>query len=182
VGSSVRLPRSPAARRPGGLPVLGVGMLLAVAGCRYQNLNAEGVVSAAPFSDLQCFEEGNPEGFSFEIPACECAAGLRLRYVARYLDGHSDIHYEFITGFRAVDPEAVITMVSRPGHGVVRLYLGRRELPCYEASVGLDREQWELARQSFDEIWRNYQPVLEHAFQVCAEDRLERETAARVDP
>ncbi|MBI5490903.1 MAG: hypothetical protein HY905_26460 [Deltaproteobacteria bacterium] len=178
-----------AARRPAarGLAVLLAAhtailagpVLLAATGCRYQDMNARGELGAAPFADLECFEPGNPEGFSFEVPACECSAGMRLRYFARLAPSPSDIHYEFETGFRDGDPSDDVRMVSRSRDHLDHLFIGGRELPAYDDASPADRAQWDLARPSFAEMMRNYGPVLDHGFQVCAEDRVDAEAKAR---
>jgi hypothetical protein len=63
-----------------------------------------GRVSAAPYTNLDCFEPGNDEGFSLEVPECECNAGMRLRYFASNTSQGFDIHYEFESNFRDDDP------------------------------------------------------------------------------
>ncbi|MBI5502621.1 MAG: hypothetical protein HY907_20415 [Deltaproteobacteria bacterium] len=173
---TTRAPRSLAPRHA---PILAGLLLLAAAGCRYQDMNARGELGAAPFAELECFEAGNPEGFSFEIPACECSAGMRLRYFARLDPAPSDIHYEFETGFRDGDSSDDVRMISRSRSRLDRLLVGGRELPPYESCSPADRAQWELARASFAEMMRNYTPVLDHGFQVCAEDRVDAATETR---
>jgi hypothetical protein len=161
-------------------PALLLAGMAASVGCRYQDLSAAGALAPAPFSGLECFETGNPEGFSFEVPACECAAGLRLRYYARMQPSPSDVHFEFETNFLDDDPTDDVRMLSRSMREVERLIIGGRELPAYEASSGLDRAQWELAQASFASMMHNYAPVFRRVFGTCAEDRLERETQARL--
>ena len=165
--------RRPAA--PLAVALAALTSLLAL-GFRYQDLNARGTLGAAPFSGVECFEADNPEGFSFEVPVCECAAGMRLRYFARFAPAASDIHYEFETGFLDDDRSDDVRMISRSGETVDRLFIGRRELPPYDDASPADRVQWDLARTSFTEMMRNYRPILDRGFQVCAEDRLDRET------
>jgi hypothetical protein len=147
---------------------------LAAAGCRYQDLGAVGASSAAPFTGLECFERDNPEGFSFEVPACECAAGMRLRYFARPQPSPADIHLEFETNFRDDDPTDDVRMVSRSAERVERLFLGGRELPAYADGTDGDRVLWDLAQDSWSSMMHNYRPVLRRAFRTCAEDRVER--------
>jgi hypothetical protein len=147
----------------------------ATAGCRYQDYGAPGLLSAAPFTDLECFEPNNPEGFSFEVPACDCSAGMRLRYFARPRPTPSDIHLEFETNFRDDDPTDDVKMVSDASDRVEHLFIGGRELPPYDAASGVDRVQWDLAQESFTSMMRNYEPVMRRAFQTCAEDRLARQ-------
>lgn len=147
--------------------------VLVFAGCRYQDMNAVGGMGAAPFAELRCDEPGNLEGFSFEIPACECSGGIRVRYVARPIEGRWDIHYEVVTGFRDGNAEDDIRMLSGSGRRLDRLFVGTRELPASEAADGIDRMQWELARESFETTMENYRPVIEQAFRTCTEDRLD---------
>jgi hypothetical protein len=161
------------------LPVLLVALGLLGAGCRYQDLNAAGTLGAAPFSDLKCFERGNPEGFSFEVPACECQAGMRLRYVARTDVEPPDIHFEFETNFRDEDPTDDVRMVSSSSDALERLFIGARELPAPDAASPIDRVQWDLAREMWDSMFRNYAPVMRRAFMTCTEDRLERQARQR---
>ena len=155
--------------------IVALPLLAAGAGCRYQNYGAAGALSAAPFTNLECFEPDNPEGFSFEVPACDCAAGMRLRYFARPRPTPSDIHLEFETNFRDDDPADDVRMVSRAAERVERLFIGGRELPPYDAAPAADRVQWDLAHQSFSSMMRNYEPVMRRAFRTCAEDRLVRQ-------
>ncbi len=161
--------------------VVTLAALLALlgAGCRYQDLGAGGALGPAPFSALQCFEPDNPEGFSLEVPACECQAGMRLRYVARLDAEPPDIHFEFETNFRDGDPTDDVRMLSSSRDILERLFVGGRELPAYDAASPADREQWVLAREMWDSMFRNYAPVLERAFATCTEDRLEREARVR---
>jgi hypothetical protein len=161
-----------------------VGVLFGVlsnAACRYQDPGARGALGAAPFTALQCFESGNPEGFSFEIPACDCAAGLRLRYFARLQPEPADIHLEYETNFRDADRTDDVRMVSRSPERVERLFIGGRELPPYDRSSGVDREQWDLAQSSWASMMRDYEPILRRAFQTCTEDRVDRETRAALE-
>jgi hypothetical protein len=145
--------------------------LLLLAGCRYQDMNAVGPLGAAPFAELRCDEPGNPEGFSFEIPACECSGGILVRYVVRPAGDRWDVHYEVVAGFRDGNAEDDIRMVSRSGRRLERLFVGPRELPAVEDADGQDRAQWDLARESFETTMANYRPVIERAFRTCAEDR-----------
>jgi hypothetical protein len=148
-------------------------------GCRYQDLGAVGALGPAPFTALQCFEPANPEGFSLEVPACECQAGMRLRYVARLDREPPDIHYEFETNYRDEDPTDDVRMLSDSRDDLQRLFIGARELPGYEAATPADRLQWELAREMWSDMLRNYAPVLRRAFVTCTEDRLERDLRRR---
>ena len=167
--------------RPSARPAFAFATLLALlaGGCRYQDLGAGGALGPAPFSGLQCFEEDNPEGFSLEVPACECQAGMRLRYVARLDAEPPDIHFEFETNFRDGDPTDDVRMLSSSRDDVERLFVGDRELPAYDVAPPADRDQWDLAREIWGSMFRNYAPVFERAFVTCTEDRLERETRRR---
>jgi hypothetical protein len=172
--SDCNFPDLPQPARPVRWIVVIPAVLAAAVGCRYQNYGATGTLSAAPFTDLECFEPDNPEGFSFEVPACDCTSGMRLRYFARPRPAPSDIHLEFETNFHDEDPSDDVKMVSHAANHVEHLFIGGRELPPYDRSSAIDRAQWDIAQESFSSMMRNYEPVLRRAFQTCAEDRLAR--------
>jgi hypothetical protein len=153
---------------------------LSAAGCRYQDLGAVGASSAAPFTALECFERDNPEGFSFEVPACSCSAGMRLRYFARLQPSPTDIHLEFETNFLDDDPFDDVRMTSHSADRIECLFIGGRELPAYADGSDGDRVLWDLAQDSWSSMMRNYGPILRRAFRTCAEDRVERESETAV--
>lgn len=141
-------------------------LALASAGCRYQNMQSMGRVSPAPYYDLQCFEPGNDEGFSFAIPDCSC--NPRLRYHASLdEDGMLDIHFEYQSDS--------LRMISSSTTSVDELYINGAQLPPYADCDEADRQAWDSGTEIFTTMWDNYLPVLEHAFTVCTEDRIEDE-------
>ncbi|MBW2971509.1 hypothetical protein KY359_00600 [Candidatus Woesearchaeota archaeon] len=139
---------------------------LAAGGCRYQNMNAMGRVSPAPYEDLQCFEPGNDEGFSFAIPGCSC--NPRLRYHASEdEDGFLDIRFEYQSDS--------LRMISESMESVDEIYVAGRRLPPYNECDAADKEHWDRGIEIFTSMWDNYQPVIEDLFTVCTEDRIDEE-------
>ncbi|MBN1543828.1 hypothetical protein JW898_00015 [Candidatus Woesearchaeota archaeon] len=152
---------------------LGVG----AAGCRYQSMNTMGRVSAAPFEQLDCDEPGNGEGFSFMIPACECDAGIRMRYRASYQDDSSMlIRLEYEAGVNSEGTSDDTLVVLGMDGSVESVSYGGRQLTQSEESSPSDRYLWDSASGSARMMWDNYMPLFDMMMTTCIEDRIEAES------
>jgi len=163
----------------GGLAaLLGIGS----ASCAYTNMNAMGAISAAPYENLDCFVEGNPEGYSWRIPACVCSAGVRMTYFAGPADGDDfEILYIYETGVDSDGSLPHIRMVSHSPRELERLIIGGRELLPYDQCDAGDKAQWDLARDTFSSAWANYAPVADQMFDTCTGERLDREAERYIE-
>jgi hypothetical protein len=160
--------------------LLAAGISSLAPSCRYQNVNAVGNNGKpAPYTNLQCFGTGNAEGFSVEVPSCDCASGIRLIYrVNKNNDGSIMITYEMERGFLKEDNPNVTRMVSRSPDSIDEIFIGQRKLPLYAESKGFDRELWDSSREIFKGMWDNYEPQFPHFFRVCTEDQLDKKVRA----
>jgi hypothetical protein len=146
--------------------------------CRYQNVNAAGRFGPAPYIDLECFEPGNALGFAFEVPACDCQAGIRLKRVVNPTDrGTHSVRYVQEVGWAEGSSSALIVMSGQFPNRLDELAIGGRRLPAYEHSDAADRESWDRHRDAFAMTWQNYAPVLEDMRRVCNEDRAYRKAS-----
>ena len=159
--------------------VFGIAAAASSAGCRYQSMNTMGRVSAAPYTNLDCFEEGNPEGFSIEVPECECNAGMRLRYFAS--QHGADIHYEFESSFRDDDPSNDLRVKLRSSGEILEVSVGGRVLPPYDLCSDVDRIRYDFGVDSSRSMLDNYRPVMDDVAVICAEDQLDREVDRAVE-
>jgi hypothetical protein len=148
-------------------------------GCRYQNMNAVGRVSAAPFEQLECNEPGNEEGFSFMIPACECNSGIRMRYRASYQpDGTMRIRLEYEAGVASEEVSDDTRVVLRLDGSVESVDHGGRTLPPPEECSPADRAIRASAADGAFMMWDNYSPLLDRMLTICVEDRIDPEADA----
>ena len=142
-------------------------LMMMSAGCRYHGMNAVGKNGPAPWANLRCFDPVAEEGFSFEVPDCDCEAGIRLRYVVSHIDEETVLRL-FIreSGYLDDDARNDVLMISSSPYWIDELYIGGRKVP------GPDNELWAISTESFKSIWENYSPLLTNMYQVCTEDRL----------
>lgn len=160
-----------------------LALLALLAGCRYQNVHAttpDG--KPTPWVNLQCDEPGNDIGFSFEVPACVCDNGIRIRYVgAKQPDGSYQIYYEQERGYRTGNRQDVIVMRSTTPDRPEVLFVGGRRLPPAERASALEREVWRLSTENWASMLKLYGPhVMRQAFRTCEEDREARAPSTRV--
>lgn len=135
-----------------------------------------GRVSAAPFEQLECDEPGNEEGFSFMIPACECSAGIRMRYRASYQDGGGMlIRLEYEAGVNSEEVWDDTKVILRTNGSVEAVYSGGRQLPPREECSPADQAFWDSASDSARMMWDNYLPLFDRMTTTCIEDRIERQ-------
>lgn len=155
--------------------LLAVVLTAALPACRYQNVNAVGHFGPAPFDNLQCFEAGNAEGFSFEVPACDCEAGIRLSLVVNRTERDTrTVRHVLNVGWADGDPATDIVMAGEFSTRLDELTIGGRRLPSYESSKADDRETWNRYRDVFRMTWQNYAPITSKMIKVCDEDRQYR--------
>lgn len=160
--------------------LLAVVLTAALPACRYQNVNAVGHFGPAPFDNLQCFDAGNAEGFSFEVPACDCEAGIRLSLVINRTErGTRSVRYVQQVGWADGDPASDILMAGEFSTRLDELTIGGRRLPSYVSSNADDRKAWDRYQDVFQMTWQNYAPITSKMIKVCDEDRLYR-TASRL--
>jgi hypothetical protein len=160
-----------------------LALLALAAGCRYQNIHAttpDG--KPTPWVNLQCDEPGNDIGFSFEVPACVCDNGIRIRYVGvKQRDGSYQIHYEQERGYRSGLKSDLIVMRSTTPDRPEVLFVGGRRLPPAERASALDQEVWRLSTENWASMLKLYGPsVMKSAFRTCEEDREARAPSTRV--
>jgi hypothetical protein len=143
------------------------------AGCRYHGMNAVGRNGPAPWANLSCFDPVAEEGFSFEIPDCDCEAGIRLRYVVSHIDQETVLRL-FIreSGYLDDDTRNDVLMISSSPYWIDELYIGGRKI------YGPEDEVWAISTESFKSIWENYSPLLTDMHEVCTEDRLMKKVKA----
>jgi hypothetical protein len=156
-----------------------VGMASAVSssGCRYQNMNAVGRVSAAPFEQLECNESGNEEGFSFMIPACECNSGIRMRYRASFqAGGRMLVRLEYEAGTDSEETSDDTRVVLAMDGSVESVEYGGRRLPPRDECCPVDRAIWVAAADGAVLMWDNYMPLLDMMLTTCVEDRVDAES------
>lgn len=146
-------------------------LMMMSTGCRYHNMNAVGKSGPAPYANLHCFDPVNEEGFSFEVPECDCQAGIRLRYVVSHIDEETVMRL-FIreSGYLDEDTRNDVLMISSSPYWIDELYVGGRKI------YGPEDELWAISKESFRSLWENYFPLLGDMHAVCMEDRLEANT------
>ena len=164
--------------------ISGVALLVVVlGGCRYENIHAttpDG--KPTPWVNLRCDEPGNDIGFSFEVPACVCDNGIRIRYVGvKQPDGSYQIYWEQERGYRSGNKADLIVMRSTTMQRPEVLFVGGRRLPPLERASALDQEVWRLSIENWDSMLKLYGPsVMRSAFRTCEEDREAKASSTRV--
>lgn len=154
-------------------------LALGISGCAYTNMFSTGKDGKpAPYDNLQCFEPGNNEGFSFEVPSCYCNGGIRLRYRAhKGKDNRMQFAYELEQGFNSKKVDYT-RIIADNKMRIKKVFISGRELPEYKKCNPDDRILWDMAKESF-QIWENYEPVAKDLFRTCTEDQIDRQVAEK---
>lgn len=146
---------------------LAPAMMLVLAGCstRYTNMHAEGSQGTAPYADLNCFEQGNDEGFSFKVPGCSCKPVLK--YLVTNTSDGKVIRFEYESKAMLLSSGSRDTIDEMCTNGIC--------LPSFGQSDAGQREEWIRGRNMFVHAWRAYGPVINDMMRICAEDRFEKD-------
>jgi hypothetical protein len=142
--------------------------------CRYSSVAGTGSRNPAPYVGLDCFDEDNPEGFSFEVPACYCSGGIRFRYVVHRNGAGVDVSYEQERGFLTDRVDDDVRILARTPSTVDRLFVAGRELPPRSECDAAGKEAWDRNEEIFRGFFESYAHVLGSMQRTCAMDRIEK--------
>jgi len=142
----------------------------ASAGCTHTNMQAMGLHSPAPYTDLECNEPGNPEGFSFRIPACECNGGIRMRY---RITADRHVRYEYEAGTNTEETGDDTYVVLLPNGEPESVSIAGRVRPLDGSGGDGDPELISMALDSARMMLENYSPLTDDLDMACIEERNE---------
>jgi hypothetical protein len=142
----------------------------ASAGCTHTNMQAMGLHSPAPYTDLECNEPGNPEGFSFRIPACECNGGIRMRY---RITADRHVRYEYEAGTNTEETVDDAYVVLLPDGTPESVSVAGVQRPLDGSADDGDTVLIKMALDSAVMMWENYSTLTADFDSACAEERNE---------
>jgi hypothetical protein len=138
-------------------------------------MQAQGLYSAAPYVDLVCDEPGNPEGFSFRIPECECNSGIRMRY---RINADRSVRYEYEAGTNTEETGDDTYVVLLPNGEPESVSIAGRTRPLDGTGGNGDAELIGQALDSARMMWGNYSPLTDDLDMACIEERIDAEMDA----